>query len=237
MTPASVHHHHHQRVLLVRNARQTRMVGRAVTASAAASSSAASSSSASASAASASATTSTSTRGTFGVKGFETVGDVMTTAPLVTCRAEMSVDAALELVVNSRVTGLPVVDEEDHVVGVVSDYDLLALEDICGGVDASQAAQEGDMFPPPGATWKAFNEVRNLLAKTGGKKVADVMTSAPIVVRASTNIEDAARILLSGRFRRLPVVNEDNKLVGILTRGNIVSAALMMKRIKDGQKD
>ena len=204
-----------------------------------ASSSSTSSSSSSSSAAAASVTsTMSTTRGTRGrgVKGFETVGDVMTTAPLVTCRAETSIYAALELVVNSRVTGLPVVDDEDHVVGVVSDYDLLALEDICGGVDESQAAQEGDMFPAPGATWKAFNEVRNLLAKTGGKKVADVMTSAPIVVRANTNIEDAARILLSGRFRRLPVVNEDNKLVGILTRGNIVSAALMMKRIKEGQK-
>ena len=174
-----------------------------------------------------------------GIAGYDTVGDVMTTAPLVTCNEEMSVDAALELVVNCRVTGLPVVDDEGMVVGVVSDYDLLALEDICG-INEKDLAMQGELFPRPGATWKAFNAVQNMLAKSGGKKVGDVMTRGPTVVRPNTNIEDAARILLSGRFRRLPVVDEDNRLIGILTRGNIVSAALMMKRMKEagvGSKD
>ena len=169
------------------------------------------------------------------MKGFEIVGDIMTTAPLVTCNEDMSVDAALELVVGCRVTGLPVVDEEGRVVGVVSDYDLLALEDICGSniVQPEERSQVGDMFPPPGATWKAFNEVQVRLAKSKGKKVADVMTPSPTVVRPYTNLEDAARILLTGRFRRLPVVDNDNRLIGILTRGNIVSAALLMKRLKE----
>ena len=172
---------------------------------------------------------------TMAMKGFETVGDIMTTAPLVSCNEEMSVDAALQLVVDCRVTGLPVVDEESKVVGVVSDYDLLALEDICGSniVQPEERNQVGDMFPPPGATWKAFNEVQQRLAKSKGKKVADVMTACPTVVRPYTNLEDAARILLSGRFRRLPVVDNDNRLIGILTRGNIVRAALLVKRLKD----
>ena len=170
------------------------------------------------------------------ILGYDTVGDVMTTAPLVTCNESMSIDAALELVVNCRVTGLPVVDEENLVVGVVSDYDLLALEDICG-VNEKDLDMQGELFPRPGATWKAFNAVQNMLAKSGGKTVGDVMTRSPTVVRPNTNIEDAARILLSGRFRRLPVVDEDNKLIGILTRGNIVSAALMMKRMQDAVKN
>ncbi|KAI8535067.1 hypothetical protein RHMOL_Rhmol10G0146100 [Rhododendron molle] len=77
---------------------------------------------------------------------------------------------------------------------------------------------------------KTFNEVQKLLSKTNGKLVGDLMTPAPVVVRESTNLEDAARILLETKYRRLPVVDSEGKLVGIITRGNVVRAALQIKR-------
>jgi CBS domain-containing protein len=45
-----------------------------------------------------------------------------------------------------------------------------------------------------------------------------------------TNLEDAAKVLLDSKFRRLPVVDEKGRLIGLLTRGNVVRAALEMKR-------
>ncbi|KAK7834608.1 cbs domain-containing protein cbsx1 [Quercus suber] len=50
------------------------------------------------------------------------------------------------------------------------------------------------------------------------------MTPAPVVVRETSNLEDAARILLETKYCRLPVVDADGKLVGIITRGNVVRA-------------
>jgi CBS domain-containing protein len=92
---------------------------------------------------------------------------------------------------------------------------------------------ENSMFPEVDSTWKTFNAVQKLLSKTNGKLVGDLMTPAPLVVEEKTNLEDAAKILLETKYRRLPVVDSDGKLVGIITRGNVVRAALQIKRSGD----
>ncbi|KAE8668117.1 CBS domain-containing protein CBSX1 [Hibiscus syriacus] len=115
--------------------------------------------------------------------------------------ATTSVDEALEALVERRVTGFPVIDDDWNLVGVVSDYDLLALDSI-----------------------SEIDEQKH------GKVVGDLMTPSPLVVRETTNLEDAARLLLETKYRRLPVVDGDGKLVGIITRGNVVRAALHIKR-------
>lgn len=136
-----------------------------------------------------------------------------------------TVEEALEALVDNRITGFPVIDDDWKLVGVVSDYDLLALDSVSG-----TGRTDTDIFPEVDSTWKTFNEVQRLLSKTNGQVVGDVMTSAPLVVRKSTNLEDAARLLLKTKYRRLPVVDADGKLVGIITRGNVVRAALQIKK-------
>lgn len=136
-----------------------------------------------------------------------------------------SVDEALEILVEHRITGFPVIDDNWKLVGLVSDYDLLALDSVSG----TGTADTG-MFPEVDSNWKTFNEVQKLLGKTKGKVVGDLMTPAPLVVRESTNLEDAARLLLKTKYRRLPVVDGKGRLVGIITRGNVVRAALQIKR-------
>lgn len=140
-------------------------------------------------------------------------------------RPTTTVDEALESLVATRVTGFPVVDDNFKLVGVVSDYDLLALDSISGG-----AEQDTNLFPVVDSTWKTFNEIQKLLSKTNGKVVGDLMTSAPLVVRENTNLEDAARLLLKTKYRRLPVVDVEGKLIGIITRGDVVRAALQIKK-------
>ncbi|KAL3515298.1 hypothetical protein ACH5RR_022200 [Cinchona calisaya] len=155
-----------------------------------------------------------------------TVGDFMTRKEgLHVVKASTTVEEALETLTNKRITGFPVVDDEWKLVGVVSDYDLLALDSISGG---SQA--DTNLFPDVNSTWKTFSELQKLLGKTKGKIVGDLMTPSPLVVQESTNLEDAARLLLDTKYRRLPVVDADGKLVGIITRGDVVRAALQIKR-------
>ncbi|KAK9231241.1 hypothetical protein WN943_021474 [Citrus x changshan-huyou] len=223
--------------------------------------------------------------------GVYTVGDFMTTKEELhvvkptTTVDEAFVPTALEILVEKRITGFPVIDDDWKlasfpylcslklttkqrtpssktsmnnsffwlrilsliIVGLVSDYDLLALDSISGSGRA-----DNSMFPEVDSTWKVcpllerfylaklhqqsplfpeqtFNEVQKLLSKTNGKMVGDLMTPAPVVVRETTNLEDAARLLLETKYRRLPVVDADGKLVGIITRGNVVRAALQIK--------
>ncbi|KAK4340216.1 hypothetical protein RND71_041678 [Anisodus tanguticus] len=207
--------------------------------------------------------------------GHYSVGDFMTRKEdLHVVKTTTKVGEALEMLVEKRVTGLPVVDDDWKLVGVVSDYDLLALDSISacnvkevrvsssclmrnlnldrcrqgsksivveqamrypinilpaiGERGAGQA--DTNLFPDVDSTWTTFNEVQKLLSKTNGKVVGDVMTPTPLSVRENTNLEDAARLLLQTKYRRLPVVDVDGKLVGIITRGNVVRAALQIKR-------
>lgn len=61
-------------------------------------------------------------------------------------------------------------------------------------------------------------------------RVSDVMTADPLVVRPETNIEAAARILLQKKVRRLPVVDETGRLIGMFTRGDVIKAALRARK-------
>ena len=72
--------------------------------------------------------------------------------------------AALELLVEFHVTGLPVVDVHNVVVGVVSDFDLLALE----GLTAKEKAR--GFFPEAETDWNSFFEIQKLVSKNAGKK-------------------------------------------------------------------
>ncbi|KAG5143740.1 hypothetical protein JHK82_019435 [Glycine max] len=158
--------------------------------------------------------------------GTYTVADFMTKKQdLHVVKTTTTVDEALEALVNYRISGLPVIDEVWNLVGVVSDYDLLAIDSISGGPQS-----DANLFPNVDSTWKTFNELQKLLSKTNGQVVGDLMTPTPLVVHESTSLEEAARLLLETKYRRLPVVDDDGKLVGLITRGNIVKAALLSKR-------
>jgi CBS domain-containing protein len=56
------------------------------------------------------------------------------------------------------------------------------------------------------------------------------MTPDPLVVRPETNIEAAARILLQKKVRRLPVVDDSGRLIGMFTRGDVIKAALRARK-------
>ncbi|CAI0430271.1 unnamed protein product [Linum tenue] len=115
--------------------------------------------------------------------GVYTVGDFMTKKDeLRVVKPTTTVDEALETLVEHRITGFPVIDDDWKLV--------LPLKSV-----------------------QTFNEIQKLLSKTNGKLVGDLMTPAPMVVRETTNIEDAARLLLETKFRRLPVVDSEGKLV------------------------
>ncbi|GJX82259.1 CBS domain-containing protein CBSX1, chloroplastic-like protein [Tanacetum coccineum] len=79
-----------------------------------------------------------------------TVSDFMTRkADLLVVQTSTTVDKALEILVEKRITGFPVVDADWNLVGVVSDYDLLALDSISGGSHSDAA-----LFPDVDSTWK-----------------------------------------------------------------------------------
>ena len=60
------------------------------------------------------------------------------------------------------------------------------------------------------------------------------MTEDPLVVRPNTNMATAAKILLDQKVRRLPVVDENGRLLGIFTRRDVIKAALATRKAAEG---
>lgn len=129
--------------------------------------------------------------------------DVITVAPQTPIRE------AASLMVDHAVSGLPVVDEQGKLVGVLSEGDLILR----------QRARQ------PVPWWRAFFQDGERLAreyqKAAGTTVAEVMTKAVISVSPDLPIEAAALILDQRRIRRVPVV-ADGRVVGIVSRGDLV---------------
>lgn len=132
------------------------------------------------------------------------VRDRMTADP-VAVTSDLPYDQALRLMRERGVRRFPVIDLQRHVVGIVSEKDLL------------------NAAPSPATTLSQF-EMQTLLAKL---TVGAVMTRQVLLVSPSTPLEEAARIMADNKIGGLPVTDEQ-QLVGIITETDIFRAMIDM---------
>jgi CBS domain-containing protein len=137
------------------------------------------------------------------------VGDVMT-REVVTVPPGASLKEAAQLLVDNRISGLPVVNSEGGVIGILSEGDLLFKEK--GGPGVRRR------FP-----WLVDSLAVADRAKLEARVVGEAMTAPAQTIAADRPIAAAAGLMIEHRINRLPVV-EDGKLVGIVTRADLVRA-------------
>lgn len=144
------------------------------------------------------------------------VQDYMNPEP-VTVLASDSVETVLKLLEERHISGLPVVDDSGKVIGVVSEGDLLFKESpmrmplyltFLGGVIYLESPDKFDQQ----------------LKKTLGTQVQDVMSAQPITITPETPLSEAANLMIERRINRLPVVDAQDQLVGIISRNDLVQA-------------
>ena len=137
------------------------------------------------------------------------VRDVMTTT-VVTVKKDADLHEAARLLSENKISGMPVVDNDNRVIGVVSEADVLTL----AGMKKEHT----------------FRDVlRNVLgepvtARAGGNRVQDVMSFPALTISADEDIRKVAVILDERRIKRLPVVDAEGRLIGIISRADIVRA-------------
>jgi len=137
--------------------------------------------------------------------------DVMRTS-VVTATREMSLKDVANLLVEHRISGLPVCERDGSVVGVVSEADILFKE--------AQAPEE----PSRLLAWLLDGRPSDELAKATARTAGEAMSSPPITVHPERPAAAAARLMLENGINRLPVVTSAGALVGIVTRADLVRA-------------
>ncbi|NJP65445.1 CBS domain-containing protein [Streptomyces spiramenti] len=137
------------------------------------------------------------------------VGHVMATDVVTAVRGTPYGELSRLLCVH-RVGGLPVIDDEDRVLGVVSRGDLARRVP-----RASGAAQ-----PAPGQVFPGAVGLPGTAATRG--TAGELMATPPETVRAQARVVEAARLMARRRLGRLPVVDEEDRLVGIVTRRDLL---------------
>ncbi len=137
------------------------------------------------------------------------IRDVMT-KDVITIKNDADVNDVIRLLSDNNISGLPVIGNENHVIGIVTEADILSMAGMKRGHTFRDILKHilGEPLP---------------LRKTGSK-VGDVMTSPAITTKAGVSIKEAAKIMDERRIKRLPVLDSKNKLIGIISRADIVRA-------------
>jgi CBS domain-containing protein len=136
--------------------------------------------------------------------------DVMTSPP-ITVGPDTSVSEVATLLLERRISAVPVVDPEGRMIGIVSEGDLLRR------ADAKTERRR--------SSWMELLLDRNVSAadfvKTHGNRASDVMTRSVVTVAPDADLADIAALLERKRIKRVPVV-ENDRIVGIVSRANLL---------------
>jgi CBS domain-containing protein len=147
--------------------------------------------------------------------------DVMTTG-VITVDPDTSVQAVARLLSDRGISGVPVVDAADRLVGIVSEGDLLHRVET--GTERVAGRRRSWWLD----TIASDEELARDYVKSHGRTAKDVMTREVISVSEGTDLAEVAMLLETRKIKRVPVLR-DGKLVGIVSRANLVRALAMTK--------
>src|SRR5947209_5734287 len=136
--------------------------------------------------------------------------DVMT-PHVITIAADAAIDEAVRLMLQYRISGLPVLGPQGELAGIITEGDFLRR----GALGTQRRRKRWvEFLVGPGRLADEYVHAR-------GRKVGEVMTAAPVTIGENTSLDEVVGLMERHRIKRLPVVR-DGRLVGIVSRANIL---------------
>ena len=149
------------------------------------------------------------------------VRDVVTVSP------EDDIADVIKLLAEHDISALPVVDDDGHVVGVISEADLIHREEISTGKHRPWWLEA----LTPAST------LANEFAKSHGRRVSELMSTDVVSASEDTSLGQIATLLEKHRIKRIPILR-DGRLVGIVSRANLIQAlASSLPQVATGDSD
>jgi CBS domain-containing protein len=133
------------------------------------------------------------------------------TRDVVTVRTDTPLKQAAALLTQRRISGLPVLGDDRHVLGVLSEGDIIFKEQ---GTRERPGLFERLLAGPP----------KQLDLKLSARTVGQAMTAPALTISARRPVTEAASTMIEEGVNRLPVVDHDDRLIGIITRADLVRA-------------
>jgi CBS domain-containing protein len=141
------------------------------------------------------------------------------TPRVTTVRADTPIAEAAELMLKKRISGLPVVDADGKLAGIVSEGDFIRRGEI-----GTRRRRSGwlEFLVGPGKLASEY-------VREEGRTVKDVMTAEPATISEDATLEDIVQLMEQKGIKRLPVLRGD-ALIGIVTRANLLQAVANIAR-------
>jgi CBS domain-containing protein len=137
-----------------------------------------------------------------------TVSDVMTRR-VITARGSTPVKELTRLMVEHRISALPVLDDDDRLIGVVSAADVVLKQ-------GHQVPRRPHWWEPP--------EQRAGVRRAAGDTAGRLMTTVPVSISEQASLPQAARLMSDRGAKRLPVLDTDDRVVGVVSRIDLLRA-------------
>ena len=123
-----------------------------------------------------------------------------------------------------NISGAPIVDDDNKVIGIVSEGDIMRLIEVHSPNLNLLLPAPFDLIELPVRMRVGLDEIAEDVGKAASVLVGEIMTKHVVSIKKDASISDAAALMDSKKVNRLPVVDENKKLLGIITRGDIICA-------------
>jgi CBS domain-containing protein len=141
------------------------------------------------------------------------------TSPVVSVAPDATVLQAVQIMLQRRISGLPVIDKDGRLVGIATEGDLL------------RRVETGTQRRRP--RWLEFllgpGRLADEYTRTHGRKVNDVMTTDPLSVAEDAALEEIVKLMEKRQIKRVPVLRGE-QVIGIVTRANLLHALAGVSR-------
>lgn len=137
------------------------------------------------------------------------------TAEVISCTPDDTVETAARIMVSKGFSVVPVTDENDELLGIVTESDFVGKEIEIPHALASIKQMFGQNF--------FFKDIEQVYLDAKNKTLATIMSPSPKSIHPDSSLSEVVQLMLTKNYKKLPVV-DGRKLVGIVTRKDLIKA-------------
>ena len=126
----------------------------------------------------------------------------------------------------NKISGAPVMNKEGQLVGIISEGDIMRLLEVHSPHIRLILPSPLDLIELPVRMKYEMDEIAEDMNKAASLLIGEIMTTKVVTIDPDSDIGDAAHLMDTHDVKRLPVVDADGNMVGIVTRGDIIGAMM-----------